>query len=240
MMDAGDASRANEKGLLMTVERTEDRAGGWAAVSMTAMAAAALLAAGGLAGCGRDDARTPAASVAAAEERAGGERTGEVTRAGQPLTLVGPRLKVGDRAPDAVLTANDMKEVRLASYFGRVLLVSAVPSLDTKVCDLETRRFNEMAAGIPNVTILTISMDLPFAQARWCGAHDVKNVTTLSDFRAQAFGRTYGVLIKEMGLEARTIFVIGRDGRIAYVQRVADITHEPDYDAALAAAKAAK
>jgi thioredoxin-dependent peroxiredoxin len=167
------------------------------------------------------------------------ERQGVVTRAGAPLTLVGPELNVGDAAPDFALTRNDMTSARLADFAGKTVLLSCVPSLDTKVCDLETRRFNEEAANLPGVTVLTVSMDLPFAQARWCGAHDIKNVITLSDYKTHDFGVAYGVLIREMGLLARTVFVIGRDGRIAYIQRVPDITHEPDYAAALAAARAA-
>ena len=167
------------------------------------------------------------------------ERTGVVTHGGRPLTLLGPELKVGDKAPDVILTRGDLTDVHMSDFAGKVLLVSAVPSLDTKVCDLETRRFNEAAAKLPGVTILTVSMDLPFAQARWCGAHDIKNVTTLSDYKTQDFGRAYGVLIKETRLLARTIFVIGNSGRIVYIQRVADITREPDYDAALASAEAA-
>jgi thioredoxin-dependent peroxiredoxin len=167
------------------------------------------------------------------------ERSGEVTRGTAPLTLLGPALKVGDRAPDFRLTRNDMTEARLADFAGRTILLSCVPSLDTKVCDLETRRFNESAADLPGVTVLTVSMDLPFAQARWCAAHDIKNVVTLSDFKTHDFGLAYGVLIKEMGLLTRTIFVIAPDGRVTYIQRVGDITQEPDYAAALAAARAA-
>ncbi len=165
------------------------------------------------------------------------ERPGAVTRAGAPLTLVGPELKVGDTAPDFALTRNDMTTARLSDFAGKTILLSCVPSLDTKVCDLETRRFNEEAAGLPGVTVLTVSMDLPFAQARWCGAHDIKNVTTLSDYKTHDFALAYGVMIREMGLMARTVFVIGPDRKITYIERVADITHEPDYAAALRAAR---
>jgi thiol peroxidase len=167
------------------------------------------------------------------------ERPDVVTRAGQPLTLLGPELKVGDKAPDVLLTRVDMTDVHLGDFAGKALLVSAVPSLDTPVCDLETRRFNEEAAKLPGVTVLTVSTDLPFAQARWCGAHDIKNLTTLSDYKMQDFGKAYGVLIKESRLLARTIFVINKAGKIVYIERVADITHEPDYEAALASAQAA-
>jgi thiol peroxidase len=167
------------------------------------------------------------------------ERHDVVTRAGQPLTLLGPELKVGDKAPDVLLTRNDMTDVHLGDFAGKAILLSAVPSLDTAVCDLETRRFNEEAAKLTGVVVLTVSMDLPFAQARWCGAHDIKNLITLSDYKTQDFGKAYGVLIKESRLLARTVFVIGKDGRIVYIQRVADLTRQPDYDAALASAQAA-
>jgi thioredoxin-dependent peroxiredoxin len=165
------------------------------------------------------------------------ERSGAAMRGSTPLTLLGPELRVGDAAPDFRLIRNDMTEARLADFAGRTILLSCVPSLDTKVCDLETRHFNEAAADLPGVTVLTVSMDLPFAQARWCAAHDIKNVVTLSDYKTHDFGRAYGVLIKEMGLLSRIIFVIAPDGRITYIQRVHDITQEPDYAAALSAAR---
>jgi thioredoxin-dependent peroxiredoxin len=199
--------------------------------TLKALALAAGIALMATAGCGKSGMKKGAAP-AALETHAG-----IVTRGGTPLTLIGPQLKVGQAAPDFRLTRNDMTEARLADFAGKTVLLSCVPSLDTKVCDLETRRFNELAADLPGVTVLTVSMDLPFAQARWCGAHDIKNVITLSDYKTHDFGKAYGVLIKEMGLEARTIFVIGPDGKIKYIQRVPDITHEPDYDAALAAAR---
>jgi thiol peroxidase len=167
------------------------------------------------------------------------ERTGVITRAGKPLTLIGPELKVGDPAPDFALLRTDMTEARLADFAGKTLIVATVPSLDTPVCSVETERFNREAAAVAGVTILVVSRDLPFAQARWCGAHDVKNVVTLSDFRTGDFGRAWGVLVKENSLLARTVFVVDAGGRLRYVQRVADITHEPDYDAALAAAREA-
>ena len=201
--------------------------------TLKALALAAGIALSAAAGCGKAGQRQEAGPAAPVE------RTGVVTRGGTPLTLIGPELKVGQAAPDFRITSNDMTEARLADFAGKTILLSCVPSLDTKVCDLETRRFNEAAADLKGVTVLTVSMDLPFAQARWCGAHDIKNVITLSDYKAHAFGKAYGVLMKEMGLLARTIFVIGPDGRIKYIQRVPDITHEPDYEAALAAARAA-
>ena len=183
---------------------------------------------------------TAASCTATGGAAAGIERPGAAMRGAAPLTLLGPELKVGDPAPDFRLTRNDMTEARLADFAGKTVLLSCVPSLDTKVCDLETRRFNEEASkNLPDVTVLTVSMDLPFAQARWCAAHDIASVITLSDYKTHDFGRAYGVLIKEMGLLARTIFVIGTDGRIRYIQRVHDITQEPDYAAALSAARAA-
>jgi len=166
------------------------------------------------------------------------ERPGAVTFQGNPLTLLGEEVKAGDKAPDFQALDNGLSPVSLPKYQGKVLIISSVPSLDTPVCDLETRRFNEEAAGLgTDVVILTVSMDLPFAQARWCGAAGVTNVTTLSDHRDASFGTAYGVLIKELRLLARAVFVIDRKGDIRYVELVKEITHEPDYDAALKAAK---
>ena len=166
------------------------------------------------------------------------ERSGAVTMRGNPLTLVGNELKVGDAAPDIEVLSNDLKPVKLSSYRGKVCIVSTVPSLDTPVCDMETRRFNQEAANLgDDMVILTISMDLPFAQKRWCGAAGVDKVATLSDHREAAFGDAYGVLIKELRLLARAVFVVDREGVLRYVQLVKEIAEEPDYDAAIAAAK---
>ena len=160
------------------------------------------------------------------------ERAGIVTFQGNPLTLIGKEPKVGDRAPDFEVVGNDMAPVTLSSFNDKTRVVSSVPSLDTPVCDMETRKFNERAAGLSeNVAILTISMDLPFAQKRWCGAAGVTRVMTLSDHRDGAFGRAYGVLIKELRLLARAVFVIDRGGIVQYVQVVEEMTQEPDYDA---------
>lgn len=167
------------------------------------------------------------------------ERPGAITFRGAPLTLVGAELKPGDKAPAFTLLANDLSPVTLDSLAGQVLIISAVPSLDTPICDLETRRFNQEAAALGDVRILTVSMDLPFAQARWCGAAGVDKVRTLSAHKDEAFGAAYGVLIKELRLLARCLFVVGKDGRIAYVQLVKEVATEPDYAAVLAAAKAA-
>ena len=166
------------------------------------------------------------------------ERTGIVTLKGNPVTLVGPELKVGGAAPDFTALANDMSPVSLASYRGKVVAISVVPSLDTPVCDIQTRRFNKEAAALgDDVVILTLSVDLPFAQARWCGAAGVDKVVTLSDHRDTAFGAAYGVLIKEVRLLARSVFVLDREGVIRYIQIVSEVASEPDYDAALAAIK---
>ena len=164
------------------------------------------------------------------------ERTGIITMKGNPLTLVGKELKVGDPAPGFEVLDNDLTPVSLSSFKGKVCVVSAVPSLDTPVCDMETRRFNEEAGKLgADVRILTISMDLPFAQKRWCGAAGVDKVITLSDHRDASFGTAYGVLIKELRLLGRAVFVLDREGTIRYVQIVKEVTNEPDYDAVLKA-----
>ena len=164
------------------------------------------------------------------------EHTGLITFMGNPLTLVGNRPAVGDQAPDFTVLDNDLSPVAFSSFRGRVCILAAVPSLDTPVCDMETRRFNEAAGKLgADVAILTISMDLPFAQKRWCGAAGVDKVQTLSDHRDAQFGTAYGVLIKELRLLARAVFVADRDGVIRYVQLVEEVTHEPDYEAVLKA-----
>ena len=164
------------------------------------------------------------------------ERKGAVTLRGNPMTLVGPELKAGDKAPDFKLTGNDMKPVTLADTSGKVRIIACVPSLDTPVCDTETRRFNEESGKLPGVDILTVSMDLPFAQSRWCGAAGVKNVRTLSDYKERSFGPAYGVLIKELQLEARAVFVVDKDNIVRYVQYVPEVAEQPNYEAALTAA----
>lgn len=168
------------------------------------------------------------------------ERKGAVTFKGKPLTLIGPELKPGDEAPDFKLLASDLSEITLASTSGKMRLLSVVPSLDTPVCDAQGKRFNEEAAKLPtDVEVLIISMDLPFAQARWCGAAKASNVKTLSDHREGAFGKAYGVLIKELRLLARSVFVIGADNKIQYAEYVKEITEHPDYAKALDALRAA-
>ncbi len=162
------------------------------------------------------------------------ERTGLVTMKGNPLTLQGEVIKVGDKAPDFEVVGNDLSPVKFSSFRGKACVISSVPSLDTPVCDMETRKFNDAAGKLgDDVAILTISMDLPFAQSRWCGAAGVDKVVTLSDHREANFGLAYGVLIKELRLLARAVFVVDRGGMVRYVELVKEIANEPDYDAAL-------
>lgn len=164
------------------------------------------------------------------------ERIGIITMKGKPLTLVGQELKEGDPAPDFEVLDNGLSPVKLASFKGKVCVISSVPSLDTSVCDMETRRFNQEAGKLSaDVQILAISMDLPFAQKRWCGAAGVDKVVTLSDHRNASFGTAYGVLIKDLRLLARAVFVLDREGIIQYIQIVKEISQEPDYEAVLGA-----
>ena len=160
------------------------------------------------------------------------ERTGIITMKGNPLTLIGKELKAGNSAPDVEVLDNNLSPVKLSSFRGKICVISSVPSLDTPVCDMETRRFNQEAGKLSaDIQMLTISMDLPFAQKRWCGAAGVDNVVTLSDHRNASFGTAYGVLIKELRLLARSVFVVDREGIIRYIQMVNEISEEPDYDA---------
>lgn len=166
------------------------------------------------------------------------ERKGIIASKGKPLTLLGPEIRVGDKAPDFRVVDNAMTTVTLGDYRGKVKVITSVPSLETSVCDAETRRFNQEAATLPgNVVVLTISMDLPFAQKRWCGAAGVDRVKVLSDHRAASFGSAYGVLINELRLLARAVFVVDRQGVVRYVELVREIAEEPDYEAVLAAVR---
>ena len=166
------------------------------------------------------------------------ERNGIVTLKGGPVTLVGDAIQAGDAAPDCELVDNDLNPVKLSSFRGKVCILSSVPSLDTPVCDTETRRFNQEATGLgDDVVVVTVSVDLPFAQKRWCAAAGVENVVTLSDHRDAAFGEAYGVLIKGLRLLARSIFVVDRKGVVRYVQLVSEVAQEPDYDAVIDAAR---
>jgi thiol peroxidase len=154
------------------------------------------------------------------------------------LTLLGPEIKVGDSAPNFKVLTNKLEEVSLDNYKGKTLILSVAPSLDTSVCNLQTHRFNKETGSLPaSVEVLTITADLPFAQARFCGAENIK-IQTLSDHRDMNFANAYGTHIKELRLEARSLFVIGKDGKVKYVQYVPEMTTEPNYDGALAAAKA--
>ena len=169
------------------------------------------------------------------------ERTGKITIHGNPLTLIGHEIKVGDKLPEATLLNNELQEVKLSSFKGKTLILSCVPSLDTPVCDIETRKFNQQAANLgPDIAIVTISMDLPFAQKRWCGAAGIDKVVTLSDHRNASLGEAMGVLIKELRLLARCVFVADHSGVVRYIQLVGEVTNEPDYTAVLAAAKELK
>jgi thiol peroxidase len=164
------------------------------------------------------------------------ERPNAVTIHGNPLTLVGDEPKVGDPAPDVELLDGDLNPVKLSSFQGKTVVLATVPSLDTPVCDVETRRFNQEAAKLGGgVVVLAVSMDLPFAQKRWCGAHGIENVVTLSDHREGALGTAFGVLVQELRLLARAVFVVDREGIVRYVEIVKELTAEPDYAAALAA-----
>jgi thiol peroxidase len=166
------------------------------------------------------------------------ERKGLVTMKGKPLTLLGNEVRVGDMMPDCEVVGKDLAPVKLSSFRGKVCIISSFPSLDTSVCDIMTRRFNEEAVALgEDVVVLAISMDLPFAQNRWCIAADVKNVNVLSDHRTASFGQAYGVLIKDLRLLARAVFVVDKKGIVRFTEIVDELTNEPDYDSALQVVK---
>lgn len=166
------------------------------------------------------------------------ERYGVVTFRGNPLTLLGPDLQVGEKAPDFQVVDTDLNPVSLSDFAGKFVLISVTPSLDTPVCDLQGRKFNELAAGLSeDVVVLNISVDLPFAQKRWCGANNIDRIKVLSDYQDRDFGLKYGVLIKELKLLARSVWIVDKDGIIRYKEIVPEVTNEPDYDAAMAALK---
>jgi thiol peroxidase len=168
------------------------------------------------------------------------ERKGAVTMRGNPMTLVGPELKPGQKAPAFTAVGKGLAPVTLDQFKGKVKIIAAIPSIDTPVCDAETRRFNEEASKLPgDVQILAISMDLPFAQARWCGAAGVDKVTTISDWRAAEFGQKYGALIKELHLLARAVFVIDKNDNVVYSEYVKEVANQPNFEAALEAARKA-
>ena len=163
-----------------------------------------------------------------------------ITFKNNPVTLLGNEVKVGDTAPDFTVLANDMSPVTLGDSKGSVRLISVVPSIDTGVCDAQTRRFNEEATGLGNVKVLTVSVDLPMAQKRWCGANGIENVQTVSDHRDLSFGEAYGVHIKELSLLARALFVVDSNDKVTYVEYVSEATNHPNYEAAIEAVREAK
>lgn len=165
------------------------------------------------------------------------ERPGATTMRGNPLTLMGPELKVGDRAPEFSAVDTALQPVSLAGTGANVRIFSVVPSLDTPVCDMQTKRFNEEAAKLPSVEILTISMDLPFAMKRWCGAMGVDKVKMVSDHRTGSFGENYGTLIKDLRIESRAIFVVDKDNVVRHAEYVKEVADHPNYDAALSVAR---
>jgi thiol peroxidase len=165
------------------------------------------------------------------------ERPGATTLKGTPLTLVGPELGAGDEAPDFNVVDNALQPVNLAKTGNKVRIFSVVPSLDTPVCDAQTKRFNDEAAKLTSIDIYTISVDLPFAQKRWCGAFGIDNVKMLSDHKDASFGAAYGTLIKELRIESRAIFVVGPDNVIRHAEYVKEVADYPNYDAALAVVK---
>jgi len=167
------------------------------------------------------------------------ERTGAATLKGNPITLIGPELKAGDQAPDFTVNKSLVETASLKDFAGKVKLISVVPSIDTGVCDAQTRRFNEEASKLgDSVAVITISNDLPMAQARWCGAAGIDKVTMLSDYKNVSFGDAYGVHIKELRLLMRSIFVIDQNDKITYVEYLKEMTEHPNYDAALDAVRA--
>ena len=167
------------------------------------------------------------------------ERAGAVTFKNNPVTLIGPEIKAGAKAPEFQALAQDLSPVSLSQFKGKTVLISVATSLDTSICDQQARRFNEEAAQLPGVEILNISMDLPFAQKRFCGAAGIDKVKVISDHKDASFGRAYGTLIKELRLLARSIFVVDGSGTVRYAEYVPEVASHPNYDAALAAAKSA-
>lgn len=165
------------------------------------------------------------------------QRSGVITFNGHPLTLIGKEIKVGEKIPDFMVLANNLEPLEFRNTYGKVRIISSIPSIDTPVCDAQTRRFNKEAAKLPGVEIFTISMDLPFAQTRWCGAAKVDKVKTYSDHRDASFGITFGTLIKEMRLNTRAIFVIDKDEIVQHVEYVKELTEHPNYEAAVTAVK---
>jgi len=167
------------------------------------------------------------------------ERPGATTLRGNPMTLIGPELKVGDTAPDFEVVDGGLQSTTLSKTGNSVRIFSVVPSLDTPVCDAQTKRFEDEAQKLTDIKIYTVSMDLPFAQKRWCGNFGVSHVVMLSDHRTGSFGEHYGTLIKELRIESRAIFVVDAKNKIVYVEYVKEVGDHPSYEAALQAAQAA-
>ncbi|MGB2600781.1 MAG: thiol peroxidase [Candidatus Omnitrophota bacterium] len=167
------------------------------------------------------------------------ERSGIVTIEGNPLTLIGEELKVGQAAPDFTVLDADLKEVHLENFKGKTKLIASVPSLDTPICDLQIKRFNDEATKLSkDIVVIFVSMDLPFAQKRFCQAYDIKKVKTFSDYRDASFGNNYGVLIKELRLLSRAIFILDKEDKVKYAEYVKEVASHPDYDKALDALQA--
>jgi thiol peroxidase len=165
------------------------------------------------------------------------ERAAATTLQGNPMTLLGPELRAGDKAPDFDAINASLQPMNLEKTGKAVRVFSVIPSLDTPVCDAQTKRFNEEATGMPGVEFYTVSMDLPFAQKRWCGAFAIDNVKMLSDHKSGSFGMNYGTLIKELRIESRAIFVVDKDGVVQHVEYVKEVADHPDYESALKKAK---
>ena len=164
----------------------------------------------------------------------------QITFKQKPMTLLGNEVKAGDKAPDFKVLRNDLSEVSLSDYKGKIKIISVVPSIDTGVCDAQTRKFNEIASKLENVQVITVSVDLPFAQKRWCAAAGLDNVEIVSDHRDLSFGEAYGVAIKELRLLARAVFVVDSSDTVVYAEYVGESTNHPDYEAPVQAAKEAK
>ncbi|WP_342610366.1 thiol peroxidase [Staphylococcus hsinchuensis] len=160
----------------------------------------------------------------------------QITFKQEPVTLLGSPVKVGDTAPDFTVLANDLSEVNLSKYDGKKKLISVVPSIDTGVCDQQTRKFNQEASQEDGV-VLTISVDLPFAQKRWCASNGLDNVITLSDHKDLSFGKSYGVIMEELRFLARSVFVLDENNKLVYTEVVPEGTDFPDFEAALNAYK---
>lgn len=165
------------------------------------------------------------------------KRQGIITMGGNPVTLIGEEIKAGDQAPKFTVTDNDLKPVDSEIFSGKIRIISVVPSLDTSVCELQTTTFNEKAAELDDTVILTISVDLPFAQKRFCVGKGIDKVKVYSDYKDLSFGMNYGFVIEELRLLARGIVVVDQNDKVTYVEYVNEVTNHPDYDKAIEAAK---